>query len=82
MLNFKTEQRFPCELAVVAIGVRPNIKLAQEAGIEIGKLGGILVDEHMQTNDPDIYAAGDCCEIKKYSYRQKRACSLWRPCKP
>lgn len=54
----------PCELAVVAIGVRPNVKLAQEAGIEIGKLGGIVVDEFMQTNDPDIYAAGDCCEIK------------------
>ncbi len=54
----------PCELAVVAIGVKPNIKLAHDAGIEIGKLGGILVNEHMQTSDADIYAAGDCCEIK------------------
>ncbi len=54
----------PCELAVVAIGVKPNINLAKEAGLNIGELGGILVDEHMQTNDPDIYAAGDCCEIK------------------
>ncbi|TCO07718.1 FAD-dependent oxidoreductase [Natronoflexus pectinivorans] len=55
--------QIPCELAVVAIGVKPNIKLAREAGIEIGQLGGILVNQHMQTNDPDIYAAGDCCEI-------------------
>ncbi|MGB3977068.1 MAG: FAD-dependent oxidoreductase [bacterium] len=53
----------PCELAVVAIGVRPNIKLAKEAGITIGKLGGIQVNEYMQTSDPDIYAVGDCCEI-------------------
>ena len=53
----------PCELAVVAIGVSPNIKLAQDAGIEIGHAGGIQVNEYMQTNDPDIYAAGDCVEI-------------------
>ncbi len=54
----------PCELAVVAIGVTPNVSLAKDAGIDVGQLGGILVDEHMQTSDPDIYAAGDCCEIK------------------
>lgn len=54
----------PCELAVVAIGVKPNIKLATGAGIETGKLNGILVNEYMQTSDPDVYAAGDCCEIK------------------
>ena len=53
----------PCELAVVAIGVRPNVELAKQAGLEVGKLGGIVVDEHMQTSDPDIYAAGDCVEI-------------------
>lgn len=56
--------QIPCELAVVAIGVRPNVKLAQEAGLNIGELGGILVNEYMQTSDPNIYAAGDCCEIK------------------
>ncbi len=53
----------PCELAVVAIGVVPNTKLAKEAGIETGKTGGIVVNEYMQTNDPDIYAVGDCIEI-------------------
>ena len=45
----------PCELAVVAIGVRPNVKIAKDAGIAIGELGGIKVDEFMQTNDKDIY---------------------------
>ncbi len=52
----------PCELAVVAIGVRPNVKLAQAAGLKIGELGGIEVNEYLQTSDPDIYAVGDCIE--------------------
>jgi NADPH-dependent 2,4-dienoyl-CoA reductase/sulfur reductase-like enzyme/rhodanese-related sulfurtransferase len=52
----------PCELAVVAIGVTPNAKLASEAGLEIGHTGGIVVNEFMQTSHPDIYAAGDCIE--------------------
>jgi NADPH-dependent 2,4-dienoyl-CoA reductase/sulfur reductase-like enzyme/rhodanese-related sulfurtransferase len=54
----------PCELAVVAIGVRPNAKLARETGLETGTLGGIKVNEYMQTSDPDIYAVGDCVEIR------------------
>ncbi len=53
----------PCELAVVAIGVTPNTKLAKEAGLEIGKSGGIIVNQYMQTSNCDIYAAGDCIEI-------------------
>jgi NADPH-dependent 2,4-dienoyl-CoA reductase/sulfur reductase-like enzyme/rhodanese-related sulfurtransferase len=53
----------PCELAVVAIGVIPNVGLAKEAGLSIGKTGGIIVNEYMQTVDPDIYAVGDCIEI-------------------
>ena len=53
----------PCELAVVAIGVSPNAKLARDAGISIGETGGIAVDQYMQTSDPDIYAVGDCVEI-------------------
>jgi NADPH-dependent 2,4-dienoyl-CoA reductase/sulfur reductase-like enzyme len=53
----------PCELAVIAIGVTPNTKLAKDAGLTLGKTGGIVVNEYMQTSDPDIYAAGDCVEI-------------------
>lgn len=59
-LNNGTE--IPCELAVVAIGVNPNTKLAQSAGLPIGKTGGIIVNEFMQTGDSDIYAVGDCIE--------------------
>jgi NADPH-dependent 2,4-dienoyl-CoA reductase/sulfur reductase-like enzyme/rhodanese-related sulfurtransferase len=53
----------PCELAVVAIGVVPNIAVAKAAGLDIGKRGGVLVDQYMQTSDPDIYAVGDCVEV-------------------
>ncbi len=52
-----------CELAVVAVGVTPNVNLARQAGLEIGDLGGIKVNDFMQTSDPDIYAAGDCIEV-------------------
>jgi NADPH-dependent 2,4-dienoyl-CoA reductase/sulfur reductase-like enzyme/rhodanese-related sulfurtransferase len=52
-----------CGLAVMAIGVRPNADLAKEAGLDIGRFGGITVNAYMQTSDADIYAAGDCVEI-------------------
>ncbi|MBK1648193.1 FAD-dependent oxidoreductase [Rhabdochromatium marinum] len=52
----------PAQLAVISVGVRPSIALAQAAGLEIGEQGGLLVNEFMQTSDPDIYAAGDCVE--------------------
>jgi NADPH-dependent 2,4-dienoyl-CoA reductase/sulfur reductase-like enzyme/rhodanese-related sulfurtransferase len=53
----------PCELAVVAVGVKPNVNLARAAGIEVGALGGIKVNEYMETSVPGIYAAGDCVEV-------------------
>lgn len=53
----------PCELAVMAIGVQPNTRLAEAAGIKIGSTGGIDVNAFMQTSDPDIYAVGDCVEL-------------------
>ncbi len=51
-----------CQMVVLSMGVQPNIELAKEAGIKIGELGGIVVNEQMQTSDPDIFAAGDCVE--------------------
>lgn len=50
------------ELVVLGIGVRPNVQLAQEAGLEIGKGGGVVTNRYMQTSDPDIYAVGDAAE--------------------
>ena len=62
-IKLENGTELPCELAVLAIGVIPNIDLAQAAGLEIGTTGGILVDEYMQTSDQDIYAVGDCVEL-------------------
>jgi NADPH-dependent 2,4-dienoyl-CoA reductase/sulfur reductase-like enzyme/rhodanese-related sulfurtransferase len=50
------------DFAIMGLGVRPNVKLAEQAGLIIGETGAIAVDERMQTSDPDIYAAGDCAE--------------------
>ncbi len=52
------------DFAVLGIGVKPNVALAREAGLEIGATGAIKVDERMQTSDPNIYAAGDCVEVR------------------
>jgi len=54
------------DIVIMAIGVRPETELAKMAGIEIGKLGGIRVDEHMRTSDPDIFAVGDAVEVKNF----------------
>jgi len=61
-VKLKNGTELECELAVVAIGVVPNTKLAREAGLAIGEKGGIDVNAFMQTSDPDIYAVGDCIE--------------------
>ena len=53
---------FPADMVIMGVGVKPNVTLAKEAGIEIGETGAIEVDAHMRTSDPDIYAAGDCVE--------------------
>jgi NADPH-dependent 2,4-dienoyl-CoA reductase/sulfur reductase-like enzyme len=50
------------DMVILATGVRPNTKLAKEAGIILGKYGGIVVNKKMKTNIPDIYACGDCIE--------------------
>ena len=60
-----TDRRtIPAELVVIATGVRPNVALAREAGIALGPRGGIAVNEHLQTSDPDVYAGGDCIETR------------------
>jgi NADPH-dependent 2,4-dienoyl-CoA reductase/sulfur reductase-like enzyme len=50
------------ELVILGTGLRPNVEIAVEAGVEIGRTGAIRVDEHMETNLPGVYAAGDCAE--------------------
>jgi NADPH-dependent 2,4-dienoyl-CoA reductase/sulfur reductase-like enzyme/rhodanese-related sulfurtransferase len=57
--------RLPADIILLGIGVRPNVALAEAAGIELGVSRGIATDDYMRTNDPDIYAVGDAAE---YTY--------------
>lgn len=50
------------ELVILATGLRPNVEIAVEGGVEVGRTGAIRVDEHMETNLPGVFAAGDCAE--------------------
>ena len=52
------------DMVLLSIGVRPTLQLAIDAGLEIGEAGGLLVNEQLQTSDPDIFAAGDMVEIE------------------
>ena len=56
----------PCDLVVMAVGIRPNIELAKEAGLDVGR--GIIVDETMATSDPNIFAVGECVEFCGHTY--------------
>lgn len=65
-------QKIECDHVVFSIGVRPNSRLASESGLKIGDAGGISVNRFMQTNDPDIYAAGDCTEVTNLITQNKQ----------
>ena len=56
----------PADIVILAIGVRPETALAKMAGLELGKRGGIRVDEQMRTSNPDIFAVGDAVEVKDF----------------
>lgn len=79
LAGFETEQRdgatvvrsarlddgtvLAADVVVLSIGVRPELRLARDAGLAIGATGGIAVDDRQRTSDPDIYAAGDAVEV-------------------
>lgn len=56
------KRKLKADLVILSIGVKPNANLAKEAGLSLGARGAIAVNAHMQTQDPDIYAVGDCAE--------------------
>jgi len=59
-------ERLATEMVVISAGVRPNMELADSLGLEVDK--GIKVDEHLRTNQPDVYAAGDVAEFRGMPY--------------
>ena len=56
-------RRIETDLMLVSVGIRPNSKLAAEAGLELGPRGGVRVNERLETSDPSILAAGDVAEV-------------------
>ncbi len=58
------------DLVILSIGVRPENKLAVDAGLDVGERGGIKVNDYLQTNDPDIYAIGDAIEVTDFITRK------------
>lgn len=63
--------RVDADMVLMSIGVRPTLKLAQEAGLAIGEAGGLLVDSTLKTSDDNIYAAGDMIELEHRVYGKK-----------
>ena len=64
VLGLQSGGQVEADLVIMCIGVRPNIGLAQEAGLAIGESGGIVVNAHMRTSDPHIWAVGDAVEVR------------------
>lgn len=63
LVHLRSGKQITTDLVILSIGVRPENRLAKEAGLTIGSLGGIAVNDYMQTSDPDIYALGDAVEV-------------------
>ena len=61
---FKSGERLSADMVLLSIGVRPNTSLATEAGLEIGEMRGIKVNDYLQTSDEHIYAVGDAIEFR------------------
>jgi NADPH-dependent 2,4-dienoyl-CoA reductase/sulfur reductase-like enzyme/rhodanese-related sulfurtransferase len=68
-----------CDMVILSIGVRPENKLAREAGLKVGERGGIEVDATMRTSDPDIFAVGDAVEIRDFLSGQHTSTALAGP---
>jgi len=64
MVVLKDGRKLPADIVILALGVRPEIGLARDAGLEIGARGGIRVDECMRTSDPHLWAVGDAVEVR------------------
>jgi NAD(P)H-nitrite reductase large subunit len=74
-VTLKSGDAFTVDMAVVATGVRPNTRCLQKSGVAINK--GVLVNEYLQTNQSDIYAAGDVAETKDFLSDDRSIYAIW-----
>jgi NADPH-dependent 2,4-dienoyl-CoA reductase/sulfur reductase-like enzyme/rhodanese-related sulfurtransferase len=65
-VSTKSGDNYEADMVILAIGVRPEVTLARQAGLEIGALGGVRVDDHMCTSDERIWAVGDAVEVRDF----------------
>lgn len=65
-LILSSSKEIKTDLTILSIGVKPESQLALDADLEVGERGGIIVNQYLQTNDPDIYALGDAIEVIDY----------------
>lgn len=75
-VTLKDGKKLPCDLLILAVGVRPQTELAEKAGLEVNR--GVITDtQTMQTSNADIYAAGDCCVSTDMLDGTKKIIALW-----
>jgi NAD(P)H-nitrite reductase large subunit len=71
----KNDEKIDCELVGITVGVHPNIEFLKSSGIELDK--GVLVNEFLETNLPDVYAAGDCAQFRNPLPGRKAIEQVW-----
>ena len=78
-VRLKSGKTLRAEMVVLSIGVRPNSSLARDCGLEVNERGGIIVDEHMRSSDPSIWAVGDAIEVVDAVFGDKTMIGLAGP---
>ena len=78
-VTLSSGKQLAADLVILAIGVRPNTRIAEQAGLAIGPARGVLVDDHLRTSDPDIYAIGDAIEVEHFVTKSKALIPLAGP---
>ena len=79
IVRLKSGKTAEADMVILSIGVRPNSALAKDAGLSLNERGGIVVDDHMRTSDPDIYAVGDVIEVEDFVSKDRTMVPLAGP---
>ncbi|MFN0204062.1 MAG: NAD(P)/FAD-dependent oxidoreductase, partial [Bacteroidia bacterium] len=74
-ITTKKGEKIPCQFVGLTVGVSPNVAFLKNTNIEIDR--GILVDEYLQTNLPDVYAVGDCAQLRQPASHRKAIEAVW-----
>ncbi|MCI2106669.1 MAG: FAD-dependent oxidoreductase [Intestinimonas sp.] len=78
-VTLKSGKAVSADLVILSIGIRPNSALAKEAGLDINARGGVVVNDHLQTSDSDIYAVGDVIEVEDFLFQGRTMVPLAGP---